>query len=113
MARTQLAVQRLSRLALVTFDQATWAELDSVDGNWLFNDGGTVLALFNDSGGPETVEVLVPAGVDQDLIAGPRTYNLDDGITYLSGYFPESVYSSQLLVDVSAGNIFVAAFSLR
>lgn len=113
MARTQLSVQRLSRLALVTFDQTTWAVLDSANGNWVINDGSVFLGLFNDSGAARTVEILVPEGADQDLVVGPRTYALTDGVTYLTGYYPESVYSSQLLVDVSGTGVSAAAFTFR
>lgn len=114
MARAPISVIRLTRTNPVVVDATTTGEpLDNTDGNFIINDGATVLLMFNDSGGTATVEVLVPAGVDQDLEVSPRTYELDDQTTYLTGYFPIEVYGSQLLVDVDVVGVQGTAYSFR
>jgi hypothetical protein len=98
----------------VVVDPATdGAVLDDTDGNTVINDGATVFLFFNDSGGTATVEVLVPAGVDQDLTVSPRTYTLDDQTIYLTGYFPIEVYGSQLLVDVDVAGVQATPYTFR
>lgn len=114
MARAAIPVVRLTRTNPVVVDAATTgAALDSTDGNYVINDGATVLLMFNDSGGTATVEVLVPTGVDQDLDVDPRTYTLDDQVTYLTGYFPIEVYGSQLLIDVDVAGVQATSYSFR
>jgi hypothetical protein len=114
MARAPISVVRLTRTNIVEIDPATdGAVLDDTDGNVVTNDGATIFMFFNDAGAPATVEVLVPAGVDQDLTVSPRTYVLDDQAIYLTGYFPIETYGSQLLVDVDVAGVQAAPFTFR
>jgi hypothetical protein len=113
MARTNVPVVRLNRTSIVTTAIASATALDNVNGNYVTNDGATFLMMFNNSGSSRTVSILLPEGADQDLTAGPRVYSLTNGVTYLTGYFPENPYGSQILVDSSGNGVRTIAYTIR
>lgn len=83
---------------------------DVVNGHYVPNDGATGLYLLS-SAGSITVSVVIPGGVDQNLVSPVRTYTV--GTTTLrTGAFPRNVYGDLLLVNVSSANARLLAYSL-
>lgn len=111
MARAVITFVRLTRVVFTPDPTAT--TLDSVNGNYVLNDGATFLQLNNTSGTTKTVSVEVPEDVDQDLAVQSRTYSLNAGQVGKTGIYPREVYGSQLLVDVSGTGVTAVAFSVR
>lgn len=111
MARQLITMVRITR-AVFTPDP-TPTTLSATDGNYVLNDGATILQLTNGSGSSRTVSVRVPEGVDIDLAVTSRTYALSNGQTGKVGIFPREVYGSQLLVDVSGTGVTAVALSVR
>jgi len=110
-ARVLIQFARLTRTAITLPPTAT--TLDSVNGNFVTNDGSTFLELNNASGGTRTVSVQVPEQVDQNLAVTSRSYTLLNGQVGKTGIFPREVYGGQLLVDVSGTGVTAVAYSTR
>jgi len=111
--RTPTSVTSVSRAALTAFPQPSVAG-DVTNGNVAFNDGATILAVFNaDGAATHGLTVQVASGVD-GLPAGPRPYTVptSGSGTQLCGPFPLQFYGSQLLFNVDNVNVKVAAYSL-
>lgn len=113
MARTQLPVIRLVRTSATTFDTTLWPSIDNANGSFAVNDGATLLAIRNQSGGTATVTVAIPAGVDQDLAVASRTYSILNNTTVLTNYYPVEFYGPQLLINASAASVLCQPFDFR
>lgn len=113
MARTPVVVYPISRFALTTSATAPPVNMDVANGNVSANDGYTWLELTLSGGVARTVILDVPAGFDQDLVVGDRTYPLPSNGTYFTGVFPVSAYGAQLLLNASGAGVAIRIFSMR
>jgi hypothetical protein len=111
MARAAIQLIRLDRTVFTANGSGT--TLDSVNGNYVANDGATFLELHNGAGSPRTVSVEVPGDVDSDLPVTSRQYTVAAGATGKTAFFPRGVYGNQLIVDVSGGTVTATAYSCR
>lgn len=111
MARAVITLARLTRTTFTPNPTAT--TLDSVNFNYVNNDGGTFLELNNTSGVTRTVSVEVPEQVDQNLPVSSRTYSLNAGQVGKTGIYPREIYGATLLVDVSGAGVTAVAYSIR
>ncbi len=110
MARVLVVVHGISRFAVTPHSAGTTG--DTVNGLYLPNDGATFLRATSTAPGTQTVKVRIPGGVDVDLTAGPRSYDIPAGSTgsYM-GFFPVAFYGTELLLDTSSNLLKVAAYS--
>jgi hypothetical protein len=110
MARVLVVVHDITRFAVTP--HATGTAGDTVNGLWLPNDGATFLRATSTAPGTQTISVLIPGGVDTDLTAGPREYDIPAGSTgsYM-GFFPVDIYGTELLLNTSSALLKVAAYS--
>lgn len=111
MARASIELIRLDRTVFTV--NGTGTTLDSVNGNFVLNDGATFLEFHNTSGSTRTVSVAVPGDVDEDLVVGSRTYTVLNGQTGKTAFFPRQTYGGELLVDVSGSAVSTVAYSCR
>lgn len=111
MARASIVKVQLTRTQLTLAPTPT--VLDSANGNYVQNDGSTLLWLSNGAGVTRTVSVEVPEDVDADLPVTARTYTLSAGQAGYTGIFPREIYGAQLLVDVSGATVSAVAYSTR
>lgn len=110
MARTLLVPRSISRFAVTPASGGVAG--DVANGMWLPNNGATFLRMTSTSPGSQTVEVLIPGGVDTDLSAGPRTLTIPANSTgSYSGFFPVEFYGTKLLLDISSALVKLAAYS--
>lgn len=108
--RGQIVVQGIDRFSLTT--QVAGTTGDVANGHFCFNNGAVFLRFSSTAPGTQTVDVLVPGGVDVDLSAGPRQYSVPAGSTgAFTGFFPVDVYGTELLIDVSSALLKVSAYS--
>jgi hypothetical protein len=109
-ARSLIVVQAINRFGVTA--QVTGSTGDTVNGHYCANDGGTFLRITSTSGSTQTVSVLLPAGVDTNLTAGPRVLTIPANSSgSYSGFFPMDEYGGQLLVNVSSTLLKVSAYS--
>lgn len=111
--RTTTAVTSVNRNALTAFPQPSVAG-DVANGNISYNDGATILAVFNaDAGSTHGLTVQVVSGID-GLTAGPRSYTVptSGSGTQIVGPFPVQFYGSQLQFNVDSSQLKVAAYSV-
>jgi hypothetical protein len=86
---------------------------DTTNGHYVINGGSVCLVMSNVGGASITVSLVLPTGVDEDLVAPFRTYSIPTGsIPYFAYGFPQSVYGEQLYVNVSSSNARLYAFTL-
>lgn len=110
MARVLVVVHGISRFAVTP--HATGTTGDVTFGLYLPNDGATFLRVTSTAPGTQTVKALIPGGVDTDLSAGPRNYDIPAGSTgSYAGFFPVDVYGTELLLNTSSALLKVAAYS--
>lgn len=110
MARTLIPVVGISRFAVTPHQTGTTG--DNVNGMYLPNDGATFLRVSSTAPGTQTVSVLVPGGADVDLTTGPRVFSIPAGSTgSYFGFFPQGIYGTELLVNVSSNLLKLAAYS--
>jgi hypothetical protein len=110
MARTLIVPRGIDRFQITAESGGTTG--DVANGMWVPNDGATFLRVTSTAPGTQTVEALIPGGVDTDLSAGPRTLSIPAGSTgSYSGFFPVAYYGTELLLDISSALLKVAAYS--
>lgn len=111
MARTQLAVQQVNRFALAAVPAPGTAP-DVANGNFVLNDGFTVLILLNADSVTHTLTVTVESGVD-GLASPTRTYTIPvSGIRQWTGAFPIQFYGKSLLFNLDSTQVSVQAVSM-
>lgn len=113
MARTEVPIKRVSRLAVASFLAAESVAGDTVNGmQVVVNDGATLLWVSSTSGAPQTVDMILVATVDFQP-AGPVVLTIPANTeTSLIGPFPRELYGNVLEFDVSSALLSFAAFSL-
>lgn len=111
-ARTQVAVTSVSRTAITAVPAPNTAP-DTVNGNFVLNDGATVLVLLNgDGAASHTLTVQLASGVDGQSVT-PRTYTVPiSGIRQWVGPFPLQFYGSTLNFNLDSTQVSVQAVSL-
>lgn len=111
MARTQLTVRQITRLALLA--ATTPPAADVANGNVCTNDGCTFFAFTNTDVVPRNVTVQVASGVD-GLTAGPRTYPLPvSAASQYTGIFPVLFYGNTLLINADSTNVKISVYTVR
>lgn len=86
---------------------------DTVNGNLSPNDGYTLLEMTNTSGASRTVTLVLPGGVDEDLLMPNRVYTLPSNGVYFGGVYPMSVYGPQLLYTASGSGVSFRVLTTR
>lgn len=107
MARTQINPVAVNHFALTT--NILFTPCDATNGNYVFNDGATLLRFTSTSGSVQTVTVLLPNGVDVNLTVTPRTYSVPANGGGDTGFFPVALYGTSLLFTASSNLVSVLA----
>lgn len=112
MARTEVPIERVSRLAVASFLAADSVAGDTVNGMRMPNNGATLLWVSSTSGADQTIDTILVATVDFQP-AGPVVLTIPANTeTSLVGPFPRELYGNVLEFDVSSALLSFAAFSL-
>lgn len=110
MARTLIVARSINRFDVT--DESGGVTGDVANGMWLLNDGATFLRMTSTAPGTQTVTALIPGGYDVDLTVNGREYSIPAGSTgSYTGFFPASIYGSELLLDASSALLKIAAYS--
>lgn len=105
MAATALTLKQAARTG-VRFDNG-YVACDSANGNSVANDGAVQL-LFVNGTGAQTVVVQTPYTEDGGNLAAPSlTINLAASQSFLTNFFPPSVYGGTLIFTASAATVTV------
>lgn len=112
MARTDVPVKRVSRLAASYFTAAEAVNGDTVNGMRMSNNGATVLVISNSAGVSRTIDTILVETVDFQP-AGPVTITIGASAAFaVVGPFPTELYGNVLEFDVSNASLDFGAFSL-
>jgi hypothetical protein len=108
-ARVQIPIASVNHFALTPTPAAR--ACDVTNGNYVVNDGATMLHFNNASGAPQTVTFTLPSGADVNLTIGPRLTTILTGQTGDTGFWPVDKYGTSLLFTGSSASITVYAES--
>lgn len=111
--RTPISPVTVSRFATITATSPSVTAADTTNGNLSPNDGYSLLEMTNASGVSRTVTLVIPGGVDDDLLAPNRVYTMASNGVYFAGVFPISVYGAQLLYTASGAGVSFRVLSMR
>lgn len=112
MARTEVPVKRVSRLAASSFTAAQAVNGDVANGMQMFNNGATVLVVSSSSGADQTIDTIIVETIDFST-PPPISITITANSAFaVVGPFPTNIYGNVLEFDVSSALLDFGAFSL-